>query len=345
MDERTLHQQLERKELRNAYLLLGTDATRIERSLEAVVAAATSPETRDWDVAGFDGEECSAREILEALQTVPFLGGRRVVYVRRFDKMAADEAERIAAWVASAKGDAVLILIAEALDQRRKAVKQLYEHAAVVQFEDPKSGDGLLDWLLREAPRFGVKLQGKTARLLIDVAGEQPESLRRELEKLAAYLGSGGVPTEEDILAVAAAGNPEAAQNAIFQLCDAVAEGRTAQALLKLDELLASGANAIYIVYMLARHFRYLHAVMTCGERQAARIAQVLNLKPNQRFMVERLLRQASRVDVSQVEATLEQLLEADLRLKRSAPPRPTLESLIVRLTQSVPAVSAGTRG
>lgn len=335
MDERSLRQQLKKGDIRSAYILLGTDTTRAEKALQAILDVATDPSERAWAVTGFDGEEASASEVIEAVRTAPFLGGRRVVYVRRFDSMRAEEIEAISDLVAAAVPETVLILLAKALDQRRKAVKQLTQHAVVVQLEDPK-GEGVLNWLLREAPQFGVRLQGRTARLLIDVAGSRVESLRRELEKVAAYVGEGNDVTEEDILAVAAAGTPEAAQNAIFQLCDAVAEGRTAQALLKLDELMTSGANAIYIVVMLARHFRHLLGVMTSGETEVSRVMKELNLKSNQRFVVERLLRQAARTDRERVEGALELLLEADMKLKRSAAPRPTLEVLTVRLTQAI---------
>lgn len=332
MDERQLRHELNEGTIRPAYVLLGNDATRREQAFRQIRDAAVDPTLHELAVETFDGESAQVAQIIEVARTVPFLAERRVVYVRRFDAMAADDQATIIELLAAGLPTTVLVLAAASLDRRRKATQSLLEHAAVVQLEDPE-GEGVISWLLREARVYGLRLQGQTARRLIDVAGSEVEMLRRELEKLSLYVGPGGEVTEDDVLHVAATGSTEAAQNAIFQLCDAVAEGRTAQALYKLDELLSGGANGIYVVVMLARHYRLLLGVKTCGEINPSRVSQALNLK-SPRFVIERLLSQAARLTQRQIEAGLQTLLDADMQLKRSAPVRPTIESVIVRLTK-----------
>lgn len=332
MDDRQLRQELNQGVVRPAYVLLGSDATRREKAFRHIRDKVIDPTLHDFGVETFDGEVVDAGQIIEVARTVPFLGERRLVYVRRFDAMSAGDQASITALLEAGLPTTVLVLAVSSLDRRRKAAQSLLEHATIVQLEDPE-GEGLISWLLREAPTYGIRLQGQTARRLIDVAGSHVESLRRELEKLSLYAGEGGEVTEADIMQVAAAGSPEAAQNAIFQLSDAVAEGRTAQALHKLDELLSGGANGIYVVVMLARHYRMLLAVKTSGETNPNRVSQVLNLKAP-RFVVERLLSQAARLTQTQIEAGLQALLTVDMKLKRSAPVRPTIEGVVVRLTQ-----------
>ncbi len=330
MDERQLRHELSERIIRPAYVLLGNDATRREQAFRDIRDAAVDPTLHDLAVQTFDGDSVQVDQIIEAARTAPFLGERRVVYVRRFDAMSTDDQATVIELLAAGLPTTVLVLAATSLDRRRKATQSLLEHAAVVQLEDPE-GEGMISWLLRESRVYGLRLQGQTARRLIDVAGSQVDVLRRELEKLSLYVGCGEV-TEEDVLQVAAAGSPEAAQNAIFQLCDAVAEGRTAQALYKLDEVLNGGANGIYVIVMLARHYRLLLGVKTCGETNPNRVSQALNLKAP-RFVVERLLSQAARLTQRQIEEGLQVLLNADMQLKRSAPVRPTIESVIIRLT------------
>lgn len=332
LDERQLRHELNEGTIRPVYVLLGNDATRREQAFRHIRDAAVDPALHELAVQTFDGETAAVDEIVEAASTAPFLGERRVVYVRRFDAMSAEDQATVIELLAAGLPTTVLVLAVSALDRRRKAVQSLFEHAAIVQLEDPE-GEGMISWLLREARVYGLRLQGQTARRLMDVAGSQVDVLRRELEKLSLYVGAGGEVTEEDVLQVAAAGSAEAEENAIFQLCDAVAEGRTAQALHKLDELLNAGANGIYVVVMLARHYRLLLAVKTCGETNPSRVSDVLNFKAP-RFVVERLLSQAARLTRSQIEEGLRALLHTDMQLKRSAPVRPTIESVIVRLTE-----------
>lgn len=338
MDERQLGQELKKGTVRQAYVLLGRDGTRREHAFAQIRDATIDPTLRDLGVETFDGEVVGAGQVIEVARTAPFLGERRLVYVRRFDAMSADDQANIAALLEAGLPTTVLVLAVQSLDRRRKAAQSLLEHAVIVQLDDPE-GEGLFSWLLREARAHGLRLQGQTARRLIDVGGNRPESLRRELEKLSLFVGPNGEVTEADVMQVVAAGSPEAAQNAIFQLSDAVAEGRTAQALHRLDELLHGGANGIYIVVMLARHYRMLLAVKTCGESNAGRVSQELNLKAP-RFAVERLISQAARLTQEQIEHGLHVLLATDMKLKRSAPVRPTLESVIVRLTRRTPVLA-----
>lgn len=280
----------------------------------------------------FDGEQTTASDIIEALQTVPFMGGTRLVLVRRFDRLAADEQALLASFCEKRVPGYVLVCSAEAVDRRRKGIQVLTALGVEVDCSLPK-GAGLLTWLRSQAEARGLRLGRSEAEALVAQVGERPDALLQELDKLQLYLGAEAVVTVDAIADVVSSLSPEAADNEIFQLCDAVAEGRMPAVLTGLDTLFANGANGIYIITMLARHYRRLLAVHTHGSRNPVQLSKELGLKAPP-FAVEKLLRQAAAIGKEKLEESLAVLLQADRRLKRSAPPRATVEVTAVRLTQ-----------
>lgn len=327
--ENAVYEELKKGTVRPCYLLLGSDRRAKERLFAAIRDAAVAAEDQDLAVAVFDGEGASASEIVEAAATVPFLGARRVVRVRRFEALAAEEQAVVAEWIARAHSSAVVVLDADAVDKRRKAIELLQTHVAEVALDEP-AGDRLIHWLRQEASRLGLRLDPQAARSLIARAGQDMGTLVLELEKLQAFLGSGDVDTEL-IEEVVATGVQEAEQFAIFRLCDAVSEGKPGAALDLLDQLLAAGQSPIYINVMLARQFRLLLAFRRMAGESPIEIARRLNLR-GARFGHEKLARQAAKFSSPDLEAAIGLLLETDLKLKRSALMRPTLETLVVRL-------------
>lgn len=312
------------------YLILGESAEERERAYRLIEEATIPADMRDLCVNTFDGEETTAGEILGALHTAPFLGDRRLVYVRRFDRLAADEQEAIAESCSNPVPGSILVLAADSIDRRRKATQGLLQAAHLVECGQPE-GDALLQWVIDQAGERGISLGREAAVVLVEQAGKHLDNLSHELDKVAAYAGEGGTVTADDIAAVVAVTSPEAAQNEIFQLCDAVAEGRVTAVLTSIDRLLGTGANPIYIITMLARHYRRLLAVKSHGGRDPVTLDKELGLR-SPRFAVERLQRQAARSTRNVLERCLELLLEADISLKRGGLPRTTLEQTVVSM-------------
>lgn len=313
-----------------AYLVEGEGAAEKERVFQIMEEALVPPTDRDLCLSTFDGDQCAATEVLETLQTVPFIGERRLVYLRRFDHMAAQDQELIAEACKKGFAGSVLLLSADSLDKRRATTKALLESVVHIEITLPR-GEDLVRWTMGQAARLGIEIERGAAALLAQQGGDQPDGLLPELEKIATYVGRGGVATVDDVLSVLATAAPWAAENEIFQFCDATAEGRLQAALAGLDRLLGTGAHPIYVLTMLARHFRHLLAVKGFGGRDAERMRRELGFKMRT-FGVERLVRQATRFSLEQLESALELLLEADLQLKRGAAPRTALERVTVAL-------------
>lgn len=97
-----------------------------------------------------------------------------------------------------------------------------------------------------------------------------------------------------------------------------------------LQELLAGGANELYILTMIARQFRLILGAKDLADRGAseARLAQELHVPP---FVARKLLSQARHFQADELETIHRRVLEMDRAIKTGRiEARLALELLVV---------------
>jgi DNA polymerase-3 subunit delta len=314
-----LGEELARGELRPAYLLLGAEALLREESLAALRAAVLGPGPADFDLDRLDGERVTAASLGDALRTLPVLAPRRLVILREPEPRAGrGVGEALAALLPELDaGRSVLVVVAEKADARTRWVKA-FPAEAVVHCEPPRGERELVAFARAEARRQGVTLAPGAAELLAERVGPQLLLLRRELEKLALLAPADGAVGRAEV----AAGTPRLASEPIWELTDAIGEGRTAEALRVLAHLLAGGAPAPVLLGSLASHYRRLLRLRAGGS------------VPAPPFVRRKLDQQARRYGPRRLSACLRAIHETDLALKGAGrvPPELALERLVLGL-------------
>ena len=315
-----LREELARGELRPAYLLLGEEALLREESLAALRAAVLGQGPADFDLDRLDGERVTAAGLGDALRTLPVLAPRRLVILREPEPRAGGRGvgEALAALLPElGAGRSVLVVVSEKADSRTRWVKA-FPAEAVVHCEPPRGERELVAFARAEARRQGVALAPGAAELLAERVGPQLLLLRREIEKLA-LLAPAGDPVGR---AEVAAGTPRLASEPIWELTDAIGEGRAAEALRVLAHLLAGGAPAPVVLGSLASHYRRLLRLRAGGS------------VPAPPFVRRKLDQQARRYGPRRLSACLRAIHETDLALKGAGhvPPELALERLVLGL-------------
>lgn len=278
-----------------------------------------------------DLESASLQEVAEAVETIPLFGGPRLVWLQNLERASADLLDYLVARLPPGVEQTLVILSAEKLDARRTALQKLQKIAHVIRVDPPESRE-LLSWMKQQAQELGLSLQNRALEMVREVVGEDPLALRTELEKLALYPAPAGSLGEEELSALLSRTLPWAAETAIFQLVDAVVEGRGSRALRILRQLKAVGRPSLVILQMLARQYRML--VLACGNPRlgADGLARELGVAP---FAARKALGQARRMTLREAIDGLEAILEADLRIKSGWDDTLALEMLVSRLTLS----------
>jgi DNA polymerase-3 subunit delta len=314
-----LQAELDGGRLRPAYLLAGEEPLLRDDALAWIRARALEGSAEDFDLDRLDAESTQPGRLLDAVRTLPVLAPRRLVVLRGADdpraRGLADALAEAVAGLASEAG-VVLVVLATRVDARARWVKAFGK--ALVRCDPPRRGRALVGFVEAEARRQGVALQGGAAQLLAERVGPQLLMLRQEIAK-AALLAGPDAPVKRSHVA---SGTSEVAEEPIWDLTDAIGDGRLPDALVGLSRLLASGAAPPVVLGALVSHFRRLLRIAS-GERVAA--------PP---FVVRKLEGQARRYSRQRLLACLGAIHETDTALKGAGVLRPdaALERLVLAL-------------
>ena len=101
----------------------------------------------------------------------------------------------------------------------------------------------------------------------------------------------------------------------IFNLVDAVAERRLADAMRALDDVRADGEPETRIIQMLARTYRQIVVAREVLDRGGSKAELQTALKINMEWLVRRVQRQAQAYTQASADAALARILEAEVAI------------------------------
>lgn len=316
--------ELGKGRIRPAYLVAGEEPLLRDAALEAIEARVLAGAPRDFNLDRLDVDSASPGRLEEALGTLPLMTSHRLVVLREGEGRGAGIDEGWGRGIEQAlqglreDATAVLVVVARKVDRRSRWVKAFREPAAEVECESPTATHELIEFLEREAAREDVQITKDAAGLLCERVGPHLLLLRQELEKLQLEVGPGGRVDRAAVeLSVASV-----AEESIWELTDAIGQGRTADSLEKLGQMLHQGAASQAVLGALASHFRRL-----------LRVEQGDPVK-GPPFVVRKLEQQARRFPSARLLGCLRAIHRADVELKGAGVMRPerALEQLVIQL-------------
>jgi len=308
--------------LRPAYLVAGEEPLLRDDAVAALREAVLRDGPEEFNSDRLEGAATSPATLLDAVRSLPVLAPRRLVVLR--DPEAARGGERrlpeaVADIVAELKegSETVLVVVAARVDGRARWVKAFGAEARI-DCDPPRRAREIAAFARAEAERQGVDLEPGAADLLAERVGPQLMMLRQEIAKAALLAGPGETVSRAHV----GVGTADVAEEPIWDLTDAIGEGRAADALGVLAKLLRAGAPPPVVLGALANHFRRLLRVRAGGRVAAAP------------FVRRKLERQAGRYRERRLLACLRAIQQADLALKGAGGLRPelVLERLVMGL-------------
>ncbi len=192
---RTLKAALESGALAPAYLFLGDDEYLKEEKVRAVIARATDPSTRDFNLDLLLGTETDARTLATALDALPMMADRRVVVVREAGALKKDARAVVSRYLQRPSPETVVVLV---LTAGSKGDDVWTERTVTVDFR-PLTDDELGVWISRHASEHGVTITPAATSLLASATGNDLALLAGEIDKLRSF--TGGLVIDEDAVA------------------------------------------------------------------------------------------------------------------------------------------------
>lgn len=208
------------------YALVGGDRFMRGEALAALLRHLDDG-TDAFDPARVDGASAELADVLDDVRTLSLLGGLRVVVVDDADALIKSHRSALESYAADPVDSGCLILLCNSLAKNTRLYKIINAHGKVVECASPKPRD-LPGWITaRSQGTYAKRMTATTARRLVDLLGNNPGVLDAELAKLATYVGHRDEIKIDDLQALTGKHREEK----IFAVMDAIAEGRTSDAL------------------------------------------------------------------------------------------------------------------
>ena len=257
--------------------------------------------------------------LAEAASAISLSGGGRVVRVRG----ASDaHAAALSTFLERAPGEGRFIFEAGNLgpgSAMRKLCEKSAAAAAVPCYLD--DGEDLARLIAGTLADAGLTVERDALAYLADMLGGDRLQTRRELEKLALYVG----PTETRVgLAEAEAAIGDVAAMTLEDLAFAVAEGDQAALARALTRSLREGGSAVSALRAVARHFSRLHLIASARDRdRGSRVDQAMkSLRPVVYFKRQDSFRaQLAAWPTDRLAAALRLLIGAEIECKTTGLP------------------------
>ena len=272
-----LHAALKKSGLHPLYLALGEEDELRDQAVATIKSCLPQDDgLRDFNCEVLHGDESDASEILTRAGEAPVFAPRRLIIVKATEKLSARDGEALIPYLKSPCESTTLVFVASKVDGRTKFTQALKQQAVTIDcgvLAEPQLGQ----WIRTEASRVGVRLDEAAVLVMRDLAGSNSLSfIKRELEKLAAYVPTERVVTPTDIEALR--GGEVGAS--VFDLTAAIGAGDRLRVLRIFARNLETGEAPLRILGSLVWQYRQLWKAKESlqagkGESEAARMLRV----------------------------------------------------------------------
>lgn len=161
-------------------------------------------------------------------------------------------------------------------------------------------------FITKHAQELGKTIEPSAAQILAGITGSDLWRASSEVDKLAHSVKS--VITSADVRSVVT-GN---LNDDIWQFVDAIGTGNKKQALMLLEQQFLSGAEPLYLLYMVIRQVRFLLA-LSGSVGSNSELASALSLNP---YVVKKTRAQARNFSVVRLTGIYQALARLDAALK-----------------------------
>jgi DNA polymerase-3 subunit delta len=174
--------------LGSLYLFDGPEAWLKDQAVQSLIDKLVAPESRDFNLEKFSGTSCAAGAVVTAVQSLPFLGERRVVVLQQASELSAAEQRIVADGIADLASSTCLIMTVEGkANLREPLIAASASQGNIVTFWPPFANQ-LPGWVVNEARRRGKAMTMDAAAALAEACTDL-QQISNELDKIFLYVG------------------------------------------------------------------------------------------------------------------------------------------------------------
>lgn len=305
---KTINQDIEKKEIKQFYLLFGAEDY-LKRQYRDKLAEALVDTEDTMNYNYFEGNNFQLQAVLDIGETLPFFTDKRVLVLENsglFKKAPEEIEKRLEQFPDSTH----VIFVEKEVDKRSRLYKWIGKHGYASELNTPDE-KMLITWVKGLCRAEGKQIEDSAIFYFVEHMGTDMLLLKNELEKLFCYRYESERITVEDIREVCVS----QASDKMFEMLDAIGVHNQDKALLLYHDLLALWEPAMRVLYMLTRHFHILMqmSVLMSEGKDNKGMAAACGIPP---FSVKKYAAQAEKYSYERLKNMVEKCQATDQGIK-----------------------------
>ena len=316
-------QEIEKGNIKNGYIFCGLDEELIKDGINLIIKKEISEDFRELNLIKIDGMNTSFDDIMNACETMPFMGNKKVVVVYRAsflqdksDSTGTKIYNDIKNYVSNMPPYTILIMYYLLNDKRDKPNKNkkltpISKYLPIVYCDKLRK-----DKYLKKVGEVFKERGKQIGRVELMYFSEKVQNnfdiIKREADKLVSYC-EGREIKKEDINLLISSSNEED----IFDLVELIAGRKVDKAIDIMKEILYKSDQHMLIISSIEKHFLRLYEI----KFKVAKGKRVEDLMADYRlpqFVCEKLISQTSRFTEKQLMELIKLCVKTETKLKSS---------------------------
>lgn len=319
------------------YLLYGTEAYLINETKQLLLQYALNEDELDFNFSQIDLEETPIETALEDVETLPFMGERRLVFMQNPFFLTSEKTKskvehsvkRLEAYLEDPVPYSIVVFIApyEKLDERKKITKEIKRKATVLEAKKLHEHE-LKIWVRDKINTAGIEMNDQAIDRLLELAGTNLMMLTNELDKMMLYVEGTNVITIDIVEKLVA----KSLEQNIFSLVDSVLQRNLNNTMMIYHDLMRQNEEPIKILSVMAGQVRLMYQVKELSRQgySQQKIASVLKVHP---FRVKLAQEKTNQFQEQELLALINELADVDYKMKTGQGDKAiTLELLLLKM-------------
>ena len=319
-----LEKEIKSKSIKNSYVFCGGDEELIKEGVATLVKPIVADGFEDLNYIKLDGLTTTIDDIMNAGETLPFMGEKKVVLVYRanFLKDKSDSSgtklfNDIKKYLKDVPEHTVLLMYYLFSDKREtpkknKKLMSLDKLTTIVHFDKLKRDRyyNKVESIFREKGKNIGKVE---LRFFCERVQNNFNIIKREIDKLIDYTNGRNI-TKEDIEKLI----PANSEDDIFDLVDLISQRKIEKAIDLMDELLFKADQHMLIVTAIENQFKKLFNIKI-GMMNGKKVNDFVAELHVPQFVCENLMNLSSKFSLKQLEGLVKLCVKTEGRLKSSS--------------------------
>ena len=295
------------------YLWTGEEDYLINEKIDMWTDAFKERHGGDMNISVLDSDELDGPEIVSNVESVPFLGTKRLIFIKNLPVQAnatlnENKAGMILESLEHNDEANVVVFVQSKPDKRTSFYKKLIKIAKVEEYKTLRHPE-LQKWVLKRIEEKGAKILPSAIDYLIESAGSNLWRLSNEIDKLVAYTDKKKPISENDIRNVVFS----IITSNVFHFLDAVSARDKTKAILEFEKIVEEGESLMQAFSLFINHIRSLILASSYTRDARSLLVSEWNLHP---FVAQKITSSVKNFSRDELKNIYKGLLDIDEAVK-----------------------------